>query len=202
MSRNFSSTNIRGNPKAINSALYKLIPATDVRSTIFDPTGQHANLPPGYSLLSTHVKKPYTSQKFLATSSSDSRGDMVHMRASEMYLTEAEAKARLGQDQAAADVLFAMVSVRDPKYVKSTKTGQALIDEILCHRRIELWGEGFRFLDLKRLNLPLDRNGANHQETLTGGIMTVPAGDIKWEWLIPQSEIDANPAMKGQQNPL
>lgn len=202
MSRNFSSTNIRGNPKAINSSLYNLIPATDVRSTIFDPTGLHENLPAGYALLSTHVKKPYTSQKFLAAGNSDSRGDLVHMRASEMYLTEAEAKARLGQDQDAADVLFEMVTVRDPEYVKSTKTGQALIDEILFQRRIELWGEGFRFLDLKRLNLPLDRTGANHNESLTGGIMTVPAGDIKWEWLIPQSELDANPAMEGQQNPI
>ena len=27
----------------------------------------------------------------------------------------------------------------------------------MFQRRIELWGEGFRFLDLKRLNMPLDR---------------------------------------------
>jgi len=27
----------------------------------------------------------------------------------------------------------------------------------MIQRRVELWGEGFRFTDLKRLNLPLDR---------------------------------------------
>lgn len=203
MSRNFSSTNIRSNPKAINSLLYAKIAATDVRATIFDPTGKHAGLPEGYALLSTHVKKPYTSQKFLAAGNSDSRGDMVHMRASEMYLIEAEAKARLGQDGAAADVLFVLASKRDPSYVKSTKTGQALLDEILIQRRVELWGEGFRFLDLKRLNMALDRTGSNHSESLTGGIMAVPAGDVRWEFLIPQDEIDANPAIEPEhQNPL
>lgn len=46
---------------------------------------------------------------------------------------------------------------RDASYTLSTNTGQALIDEIMVQRRVELWGEGFRFLDLKRLNLPLDR---------------------------------------------
>ena len=30
----------------------------------------------------------------------------------------------------------------------------------MFQRRVELWGEGFRFLDLKRLNLPLDRGPA------------------------------------------
>ena len=38
-------------------------------------------------------------------------------------------------------------------------TGAKLADEIMTHRRIELWGEGFRWFDLKRLGLPLDRTG-------------------------------------------
>ncbi|MCK7529965.1 MAG: RagB/SusD family nutrient uptake outer membrane protein [Marinilabiliales bacterium] len=42
-------------------------------------------------------------------------------------------------------------------YIASANTGQALIDEIMLNRRLELWGEGFRFTDLKRLNLPLSR---------------------------------------------
>jgi hypothetical protein len=62
-------------------------------------------------------------------------------------------------------------------------------------RRVELWGEGFRFLDLKRLNLPLDRNGSNHNSALAVAL-TVPAGDNTWQWLIPQSEINANPLIK------
>lgn len=82
----------------------------------------------------------------------------------------------------------------------STKTGQALIDEIMIQRRIELWGEGFRWYDLKRLSLPLDRTGSNHTSSVTVGVMQVVAGDKRWTWLIPQVEMDANPNMV--QNPI
>lgn len=196
MSRNFSSSAIRGNPRSINSKLYDLISATDVRKTLWDPTGLHLNLPAGISLLSSHARKPYTSQKFIAVSNGDSRVDVPHMRAAEMYLIEAEALARKGgQDANAAQALFVLASSRDSNYSLSTNTGQALIDEIMIQRRVELWGEGFRFYDLKRLNQPLDRTGANHIAALAGNNLSIPASDIRWEWLIPQDEIDANPNM-------
>ena len=35
-------------------------------------------------------------------------------------------------------------------YTLSTKTGENLIEEVMTQRRIELWGEGFRWFDLKR----------------------------------------------------
>lgn len=199
MSRNFSSSAIRGNPRSINSLLYDQISNTDVRKTLWDPTGQHNDLPSGYSISSSHARYPYTSQKFLAVSASDSRVDVPHMRAAEMYLIEAEALARDNQDGLAAQTLYDLIITRDPNYTLSSNTGQALIDEIMIHRRVELWGEGFRFLDLKRLNLPLDRTGANHSAALAGNVLQVPAGDIRWEWLIPREEIDANPNMV--QNP-
>jgi hypothetical protein len=201
MSRNFSSTNIRGNPKAINSALYNnpIFTATDVRKANFDPTGLHIAL----GLPSNFTRKPYTSQKFIAAGGADSRGDVVYMRAAEMYLIEAEAYARMGgHDTEALTALNALRQARETvaaNYVASANTGQALIDEIMLNRRLELWGEGFRFTDLKRLNLPLDRNGANHQISLC--IVTdIPAGDVKWEWLIPKQELNANDKMV--QNPL
>lgn len=198
ISRNYSSSNIRPNPKAINSKLYDMISATDVRKSLFDPTGKHLNLPAGYSLLSTHQLKPYTSQKFLSEGNGDSRMDVPYMRVSEMYLIEAEAKAHLGE-ATAANALQAMAVVRDPNYVITNTSGQALIDEILIQRRVELWGEGFRFYDLKRLNQALDRNGANHTASLAV-VFDVPAGDKSWQWLIPQDALNANPLL--EQNPL
>jgi hypothetical protein len=80
-------------------------------------------------------------------------------------------------------ILFDLESSRDPQYVLSANTGQALVDEILIQRRIELWGEGFRFLDLKRANAPLDRTGANHDIGITNGVMNVPPTDKRWQWL-------------------
>ncbi|PIF33234.1 SusD-like starch-binding protein associating with outer membrane [Flavobacterium sp. 9] len=195
MSRNFNSTVIRSCPKAINSKLYAMIPSTDVRSTIFSVDGQHPNL----SLASNFAKFPYTSQKFLSISTGDSRCDVPYMRAAEMYLIEAEAKARLGQADAAT-ILFDFEKARNPEYVLSTNTGQALVDEILLQRRIELWGEGFRFFDLKRTNSSLDRTDSNHDSGITNGVLIVPSGDKRWQWLIPKVEINANPLV--EQNEL
>ena len=201
MSRNVGSGNIRGNPKAINTVLYNnpIFTSTDVRKANFDPTGLHASL----GLTSDFTKKPYTSQKFLASDAVTVKGDVVYMRAAEMYLIEAEAYARMGgQDAAARTALNALRQNRETvpaNYVASTATGAALIDEIMLNRRLELWGEGFRYTDLKRLNLPLYRTGANH--TLSLCIVTsIPAGDVRWEWLIPKQEINANKLMV--QNPL
>jgi len=199
VSRNFSSSSIRKNPRSISSLLYNQISATDVRKLLWDPTGNHDNLPPGIVLVSSAHKFPYTNQKFIAVSTGDSRVDVPHMRVSEMYLIEAEAEARMGNDAAAQAALTPLATARDAYYVPSN-TGQALIDEILIQRRVELWGEGFRWFDLKRLNLPLDRNGANHKGTIINNVWDVPAGDTRWTSLIPQAEMDANENMV--QNPL
>jgi starch-binding outer membrane protein, SusD/RagB family len=196
MSADFNSTNIRTDPKAINSLLYEQITATDIRKQLWDPTGTNTAFPtpPGGS------RYPYMNRKFLSGGGSGSSiGDVPLMRVAEMYLIEAEAKARLGQDAAAAQVLFTLAKQRDPNYVLSTKTGQALIDEILIQRRIELWGEGFRFYDLKRLNLPLNRTNSNHNPAVAT-TMSVPAGDKQWQFLLPRTELNTNSL--AVQNPL
>ena len=196
MSGNYGSSNIRSNPKAINSLLYAKIATTDVRKGLWDPTGKDTDFP----VPASGTRKPYMNRKFLVTGVT-SVGDVVHMRGAEMYLIEAEALARLGQTGPAQAALFSLASSRDPKYVLSIKTGTDLIEEILTQRRIELWGEGFRFTDLKRLNLPLDRTNSNHDSTLAVTLSEV-AGDSKWQWLIPQDEINANPMIgNGGQNP-
>jgi starch-binding outer membrane protein, SusD/RagB family len=194
MSGNFNSTNIRTNPKAINSTLYNLIPASDVRKGLWDPTGANTQFP----IPPSGVRRAYMSRKFLAESSSSSVGDVPYMRMAEMYLIEAEARAQLGQSPAAATLLHTLVSNRDANYTLSVNTGQALVNEILIQRRIELWGEGFRFLDLKRTNSALDRTGSNHTQSLCR-IFTVPAGDLQWEYLIPRDELNTNSI---GQNPL
>ncbi|WP_420155103.1 RagB/SusD family nutrient uptake outer membrane protein [Siphonobacter sp.] len=188
MSGNFNSTNIRTNPKAINSKLYATIAATDVRKQLWDPTGKNTAFP----VPPSGERKEYMNRKFLAESSSSSLGDVVYMRAAEMYLIEAEALAHAGKDADAAKVLYDLVVSRDPSYTQSTATGTALLNEILTQRRVELWGEGFRFFDLKRLNQSLDRTGTNHQQALAL-VMTIPAGDSQWQYLFPRAELNVNP---------
>lgn len=186
MSANYASSDIRTNPKAINSLLYRQISPTDIRKQLWDSTGANTNFP----IPSNGTRKQYMNRKFL-TATSSSIGDVPNMRAAEMYITEAEARARAGDNAGAQEVLYELTSARDTAYKKSTSTGQTLINEIMLQRRIELWGEGFRYTDLKRLNAPLDRTGANHDATLAD-VLTVDAGNTLWEWLIPQDEINAS----------
>lgn len=203
ISHNFNSTIIRTSPKSINADLYNAISATDVRKTFWYPnavaTSQPAVPPNG-------VRFNYMNSKFKAVSVSDGRGDFPWLRVAELYLIEAEALARqTGKEAEAKAVLYLLAKNRDPQYVLSTNTGQALIDEILIQRRVELWGEGRNWTDLKRLNLPLNRpsatsygQGKHVQSACT--VFTVPAGDKTWTWMIPRAEIDANKELT--QNPV
>lgn len=197
MSRNYNSSTIRTSPKAIYKPLFDKFPASDVRTQNFDPTGKHTAL----GLPSTFVLRPYTSQKFLAVSVSDSRMDVPYMRAGEMYLIEAEALARAGDEAGSKAVFTTFMKNRNPSYVTSTNTGAEYIMEIMDSRRIELWGEGFRWFDLKRLNQPLKRDdpGTNHVATVIGNLWSAEASDPRWVLKIPKQELDANPLAK--QNP-
>jgi starch-binding outer membrane protein, SusD/RagB family len=194
ISYNFNSTNIRGNPKCINSALYNTMATADVRRALWvpAPTATNSVVPPG------GTRFAFMNQKFKAKDFANSVGDVPYMRVAEMFLIEAEARARNGQDAMAQTALFGLMANRVPGSVISSSTGANLIAEIMNSRRVELWGEGFRFTDLKRLNEPLVR-GAN-TNTALAVIMNMPAGDNRWQYLIPQSEINANVNMV--QNPL
>lgn len=205
MSGNFNSAHTRPNPKLINSKLYALMTATDIRKKLWwdGTTTDLVN----FGVINAATGKPEPSarnvrlmhRKYMVKDLNVSAGDIPFMRLAELYLIEAEAKARLDQPNAAADALFTLMKNRDPSYVKSTKTGQALIDDIWINRRIELWGEGFRFLDLKRTNSALDRTGTGATTTLAT-VLSVPAGDKRWQFLISRREIQTNPTIV--QNPL
>jgi len=190
MSRNYNSTQIRTAPKVMNKVLFDAFPSTDVRTQVVKPDGEHPEL----GLASSYLKFDYTSEKFLTANrdNNTSLGDVVFMRASEMYLIEAEAKYFLGDEAGSKAVLGELVAARNPEFTGFTTSGSQYLEEILLNRRIELWGEGFRFFDLKRLNQGLDRNGTNAVESVIQ-TYTVPAGSNKWQWLIPRGEINSNP---------
>lgn len=166
--------------KIIDARLYDAIPDTDVRKTVFvDPVNGSEE----YESLPGYANIKFVDATFF-------EGDYIYMRAAEMYLIEAEALARLN-DATAADVLLDLVSTRDSEYTKSTSTGADLADEVYLQRRIELWGEGFSWFDLKRLNLPMirDYTGTNHPEFAQ---MNFDAGAKEFLFQIPEDEINAN----------
>jgi hypothetical protein len=180
-----------GNHKLASTAIFDYMSATDERKKTFK----------------TIAGKPRVGMKFTGnggftnTGSSNWTNDYLYMKSGEMYLIEAEAIARQGgRDAAAQTALYNLVVKRDPSYVKSILTGDALIQEILMQRRCELWGEGFRLFDIKRMNLNMDRANLGHTSSLWNAAGFFPAGDKNFVFLIPKQEMDSNPQMA--QNPL
>lgn len=219
----------RNTPRAIYNLLYNRIADTDVRKALWFPNAQDKTITPLPIVPSSGRIVNYMANKFLLENETAKCGDVPYMRLPEMMLIMAEGYARAGEHAKAADALYPLARHRDPQYVKSTNTGAALIDEVMFQRRVELWGEGFRFHDLKRLDMPLDRGPAPRQGYSTapwvvGKIPTNvdpeasnfnmydsgtvigdenrhrPAGHKEWQFLFPKIETDVNPLC--EQNPL
>ncbi|GAB1856379.1 RagB/SusD family nutrient uptake outer membrane protein [Flavobacteriaceae bacterium MHTCC 0001] len=183
--------------KTVNSNLYNMIPATDKRLAWFADQDYDADviLVPG-TWGHYNITPKYTSLKFISAGGPGVFvGDYIYLRNTEFYLTKAEALARQGNDPDAQQVLYDLNSVRDESYTKSTNTGQALIDEILMYRRIELWGDGVASFDMARLGVGLDRQDGRENPIIPGGEIKIPALDPKMIFDIPQAETESNPAI-------
>lgn len=88
--------------------------------------------------------------------------DVPLMRIEEMYLIEAEGLAMSGDLTAAREKLNDFVrTYRNPSYTCTGADTQAIQNEVLWQRRIELWGEGLSFFDTLRLQLDIDRSSSN-----------------------------------------
>lgn len=193
-----------GTQKKITKALYDKIPEGDIRKEVFvrldDPKA--SNDYPPLNQIKFHVPQP-----------GNWAADYLLMRASEMYLIEAEAAFRSGDAGTASTVLEELVKSRYPAYSVAAFSGQALLDEILLQRKIELWGEGVSVLDVKRLGKGLNRpeGPGNHNGSdllpkpgvnFPTSIVTMPNGDPRFLLRIPQAELNANNALtSADQNP-
>lgn len=87
------------------------------------------------------------------TSSGNFVRNIKILRYSEAYLNRIEALRLLGQESLALTELNAFATSRKGL----TYTGADLLNDILTERSKEFYGEGQRFLDLKRYNLPVIR---------------------------------------------
>ena len=176
-------------PRLIDAKLYSQIPEEDGRKKWFNGPEGDKNQPTAAAQL------PYANVKFGHVN--DWTDNYMYMRAAEMVLIEAEAYAHLNQGSKAAEVLKVLMNKRQPSWNKATVT----VEDVYLQRRIELWGEGFSFYDLKRLNKGIDRSyeGNNH---LAGYDIKVDAHDVRWIYQIPLSEIQENKLINAEdQNP-
>ena len=120
------------------------------------------------------------------------------MRVEEMYFIEAEAAEHVSAGTGIALLTDFMKQYRDPAY--AFKGGDA-IDEIVFQKRVELWGEGHTFFDIKRLNMSVTRGyeGTNWADTQS---QLNTNGRPAWtNYVIVATEAASNKALVNYNNP-
>jgi hypothetical protein len=186
--------------KQINKALYESIPATDVRkgwwldenqTSPLLSAEQQAFMGSNSYAAFTHVKfGPYNN----VTGTSVNANDIPLMRIEEMYLIKAEAEYKGGGNGKQTLENF-VKQYRDPSYVCTVSDIQ---EEVFRQRRIELWGEGLTWYDIMRLNKGVDRRGGGFPNATM--VFNIAPNDNILLWRIPESEIQANPALEDADN--
>ena len=123
------------------------------------------------------------------------------MRVEEMMLIEAEAVGASQGVAAGLTLLKNFMKNRDAAYNFTTSDLREFQLEVLTQMRIEGWGEGWAFPSAKRLKPGVMQNyeGTN----APADIFKINCEGIKpnWNIVIPNSEVDANAALEGKNNP-
>ena len=123
------------------------------------------------------------------------------MRVEEMYFIEAEAAAHLNAAEGKQLVETFMKTYRDPEYTCTVSATDDVVEEIVFQKRVELWGEGQSFFDIKRLNYSVTRGypGTNVTDELA---RLNTNGRPAWmNWVIIMVEAESNEALVGMNNP-
>ncbi|MBP5398248.1 MAG: RagB/SusD family nutrient uptake outer membrane protein [Bacteroidales bacterium] len=208
-------------PKCISNWLYYQIPGTDIRKGWWNGLIGHPR-----SIWKGGANIDYNQFKFQWADQKSCLGDYIFMRMEEVYLVLAEALCRQAKYSASRDALWEVISRRDTdptartsldaltgdiQTFATTGTVVTLLDEILLQRRIELWGETGRIFDILRLAQGWTRywelaggEVSNHSNYLEkyAEYLAFPPDFRECILMIPQAEIDNNPAIGPQdQNP-
>ncbi|MGB2174762.1 MAG: RagB/SusD family nutrient uptake outer membrane protein [Flavobacteriaceae bacterium] len=176
-----------GDPKVIDQGLFDLIPDEDVRKNQFlNEPSSGLHLVPYYKFY--HEDRVWRGQREVTA-------DYLYMRIAEMYLLNAEANARNGNEAAARTALKTLLNERLPStdYIDEL-SGQSLLDEIYLQTRIELWGEGKSYLAMKRFKATITK-GSNHAFLPN---TSYPYNDERLTFEIPEAEIIDNPQISKQ----
>ncbi len=194
----------------IDKSLYDKIGSKDFRKNVFINPGKFAY----YDYKTSHDRDfvenapDYMAVKFRCLNGNNSTysiggaTDVPVLRVEEMYLIEAEA---VGASKSVAEGVALlndfMKSYRDPAYNYTGTDLRNFQIEVLTQMRIEFWGEGNAFASAKRLkpNVIQNYDGTN----APADPYKINCEGIKpnWTLCIPISEVNANRALNGYNNP-
>lgn len=153
-----------------------------------------------YGLVSGHNTHPYMHFKLKnANPGSIDPDDVIYMRASEMYLIEAEAKLMMDDLEGAKEALRPLAEARDSAWdADEFNTEEEFFEHIKFQWRLEMWGEGFGYTNHIRWDEGIDHaanGGSGASEVLYQEAFQIdkPSMNDDWIFQIPLAEINANP---------
>ncbi|MCP9200888.1 RagB/SusD family nutrient uptake outer membrane protein [Gramella sp. GC03-9] len=152
-----------------------------------------------YGLVSGHNTHPYMHFKLKqANPGTIDPDDVIYMRASEMYLIEAEAKLMMGDLDGAIEALRPLAEARDSAWNDSFASEDEFFEHLKFQWRLELWGEGFGYTNHIRWDEGIDHaadGGSGASEVLYQNAFQIERPSINDDWIfkIPLAEINANP---------
>lgn len=195
--------------RCINAKLYESISSNDVRKGWWlNGSGAAGNtLPSQYrewmansTAMGIQKMLPYCGTKFGAyqnTPGSSNAEDVPLMRVEEMYLILAEAQGMQNVGQGVSTLTNFVKSYRQQNYTCKAASTEDFVNEVWFQRRIELWGEGFSYYDMMRLQKPLDRRGGGFDPSI---VFNISPSDPVLIYEIVQSESQNNPLIGDTSN--
>lgn len=159
--------------------LYSFFEATDVRKALYPVVPR----PVGGATVVSVAKFPVITGDY---------SDTKVLRLSEMYLIASEASLPSSESDALTYINY-ITSRRGATAIAGT--GAPLLEAILTERRKELAFEGERYMDLQRLKRDISRS-----TNYPAAARSMPYSNFRRILPIPQSEMDANPNIRTQQN--
>lgn len=193
--------------RKVNSALYDLIPETDIRKQWFLSPDNKSSLIDNEQIEGTSIVEyfgltPYVNTKFGAYQSifgnTTNASDWPLMRVEEMYLIKAEAEAMGGNLSGGKSTLENFVrTYRDPSFTSKANSAQDFQNEVWLQRRMELWGEGFSLFDILRLKKPVVRKNTNYDPSVQYNSAAEAQILI---YRIPQCEMETNSGISDTDN--
>lgn len=186
---------------------YERISNTDFRKKSYVTADRsYAAAQPYMSLTEEEFKTvaPYASYKFHTAGGEKSNFtianvvDIPMMRVEEMYLIEAEATAHY-DEATARTLLTSFMAHRNPNYRIPAATTD-LVEEIIFQKRIEFWGEGIIYYDMKRLNMSM-HNADTGTNAPSGAIISTDGRAPWWNCVIPLGAVQQNIALTNMNNP-
>ena len=160
--------------------LYALFEVADIRKSLYT-TGTRGGLP-----------AVFVNNKYPGTNGGEI-SDTKILRLSDVYLIAAEAS--LPADETAAKTYANYITSRRGATAIAS-TGAQLFEDIITERRKELAFEGDRYLDMQRLKRDITRSS-----NYPSAAQSIPYSNFRRLFPMPQAELDANPNIRGQQNP-